>query len=125
MNNNCIRVLADPVQIKECKKTLNKLEEQLNLATQIFNLSGNAARLKILFLLHKEGEMCPCDLSDILDISVGGISQHLRKLKDGKLVKYKKVGQTVFYSIVEDNIQAIRPVLDSLLNNNNKKESIS
>ncbi|AWW29478.1 transcriptional regulator [Echinicola strongylocentroti] len=125
MNNNCIRVLADPVQIKECKKTLYKLEEQLNLATQIFNLSGNAARLKILFLLHKEGEMCPCDLSDILDISVGGISQHLRKLKDGKLVKYKKVGQTVFYSIVEDNIQAIRPVLDSLLNNNNKKESIS
>lgn len=117
--------MADPVQIKECKKTLNKLEEQLNLATQIFNLSGNAARLKILFLLHKEGEMCPCDLSDILDISVGGISQHLRKLKDGKLVKYKKVGQTVFYSIVEDNIQAIRPVLDSLLNNNNKKESIS
>ncbi|MEQ8878423.1 MAG: metalloregulator ArsR/SmtB family transcription factor [Cyclobacteriaceae bacterium] len=124
MSKTCIRVLADPVQIKECKESLNQLDEQLDLATQIFNLSGNAARLKILFLLYKEGEMCPCDLSDILDISVGGVSQHLRKLKDGKLVKDKKVGQTVFYSLVEENVQMIRPVLESLLNDI-KKETVS
>ncbi|WP_020531090.1 ArsR/SmtB family transcription factor [Flexithrix dorotheae] len=123
MSNSCIRVLADPVQIKECKKTLNRLDEQLNLATQIFNLSGNAVRLKILFILHKEGQMCPCDFSDILEISVGGVSQHLRKLKDGGLVKDKKVGQTVFYSLVEDNIKVIIPVLESLIDKN-KKESI-
>ena len=124
MSKTCIRVLADPVQIKECKESLKQLDEQLELATQIFNLSGSAARLKILFLLHKEGEMCPCDLSDILDISVGGVSQHLRKLKDGKLVKDKKVGQTVFYSLVEGNIQVIKPVLKSLFDNN-KKEPVS
>ncbi|WP_424963910.1 ArsR/SmtB family transcription factor [Ekhidna sp.] len=123
MSKACIRVLADPVQIKECKESLNQLDEQLELATQIFNLSGNAARLKILFLLHKEGEMCPCDLSDILDISVGGVSQHLRKLKDAKLVKDKKVGQTVFYSLVEENIQVIKPVLKSLFDN--YKEPVS
>ena len=114
MSNTCIRVLADPVQIKECKATLSRLEDQLDLTTKIFNLAGNAARLKILFLLHKEGEMCPCDLSDILDISVGGVSQHLRKLKDGGLVKDKKVGQTVFYSLVESNLEIIKPVLESL-----------
>ncbi|MEQ8679074.1 MAG: metalloregulator ArsR/SmtB family transcription factor [Cyclobacteriaceae bacterium] len=121
MSKTCIRVLADPVQIKECKESLNQLDEQLELATQIFNLSGNAARLKILFLLHKEEKMCPCDLSDILDISVGGVSQHLRKLKDGKLVKDKKVGQMVFYSLVEINIQIIKPVLDGLLQQNQKE----
>ena len=104
MSKTCIRVLADPVQIKECKESLNELDEQLYQATQIFNLSGNAARLKILFLLHKEGKMCPCDLSDILDISVGGVSQHLRKLKDGGLVQSKKVGQTVFYSIPDNKM---------------------
>ena len=124
MNKTCIRVLADPVQIKECKVSLNQLDEKLELATQIFNLSGNAVRLKILFLLHKEREMCPCDLSDILEISVGGVSQHLRKLKDGKLVKDKKVGQTVFYSLVEENIQVIRPVLESLLNDSKKEQVI-
>ncbi|MEP0368594.1 MAG: metalloregulator ArsR/SmtB family transcription factor [Cyclobacteriaceae bacterium] len=121
MSKTCIRVLADPVQIKECKESLNQIDDQLDQATQIFNLSGNAARLKILFLLHKEGEMCPCDLSDILDISVGGVSQHLRKLKDGKLVKDKKVGQTVFYSLVGTNIQIIKPVLDGLLQQNQKE----
>ncbi|MEQ8714224.1 MAG: metalloregulator ArsR/SmtB family transcription factor [Cyclobacteriaceae bacterium] len=121
MSKTCIRVLADPVQIKECKESLNQLDEQLDQATQIFNLSGNAARLKILFLLHKEGKMCPCDLSDILDISVGGVSQHLRKLKDGKLVKDKKIGQTVFYSLVENNIPIIKPVLKGLLQRNQKE----
>ncbi|WP_420575389.1 ArsR/SmtB family transcription factor [Ekhidna sp.] len=123
MSKTCIRVLADPVQIKECKESLNQIDDQLDQATQIFNLSGNPIRLKILFLLHKEGEMCPCDLSDILDISVGGVSQHLRKLKDGKLVRDKKVGQTVFYSLVKENIQVIKPVLKSLFDN--YKEPVS
>ena len=120
MSNTCIRVLADPVQIKDCKDTLNRLDEDLSSTTHIFNLSGNAARLKILFLLHKEGEMCPCDLSDILDISVGGISQHLRKLKDGKLIRDKKVGQTVFYSLVNENIETLKPVLETLSKQNQK-----
>ena len=124
MSNTCIRVLADPVQIKDCKDTLIKLDEDLSLTTQIFNLSGNAARLKILFLLHKEGEMCPCDLSDILDISVGGISQHLRKLKDGKLIRDKKVGQTVFYSLINENIEILKPVL-SMLSKQNQKTTVS
>ncbi len=115
MSKACIRVLADPVQIKECKESLNQLDEQLHQATQIFNLSGNAARLKILFLLHKEGKMCPCDLSDILDISVGGVSQHLRKLKDGGLVQSKKVGQTVFYSIPENKMTMLNTLIELLI----------
>lgn len=118
MSSTCIRVLADPVQIKECKGTINRLDEKLSEATKVFNLSGNAARLKILFLLHKEDEMCPCDLSDVLDMSVGGVSQHLRKLKDGGLVQDKKVGQTIFYSIKSENLLIIKPVLESLLNEN-------
>ncbi|WP_422358906.1 ArsR/SmtB family transcription factor [Reichenbachiella sp.] len=116
MSSKCIRVLADPVQIKECKETIDCLEEKLSEATKVFNLSGNPARLKILFLLHREDEMCPCDLSDVLDMSVGGVSQHLRKLKDGGLVQDKKVGQTIFYSIKSENLLIIKPVLESLLN---------
>ncbi|WP_456458875.1 ArsR/SmtB family transcription factor [Reichenbachiella sp.] len=118
MSNSCIRVLADPVQIKDCKETIKRLDSKLNEITSIFNLTGNAARLKILFLLHKEGEMCPCDFSDVLEISVSGVSQHLRKLKDGGLVQDKKVGQTIFYSIKSENLLIIEPVLESLLNEN-------
>lgn len=122
MSNTCIRVMADPVQIKDCKETLRSLQQPLAKATQIFNLAGNAARLKILFLLYKEGEMCPCDFSDILDISVGGVSQHLRKLKDGGIVKDKKVGQTIFYSLIDENMEMIKPMLASLFN---QKETVS
>lgn len=122
MSNTCIRVLADPVQIKECKEAVQSLEEPLADATKIFNLAGNAARLKILYLLSREGEMCPCDFSDILEISVGGVSQHLRKLKDGGIVRDKKVGQTIFYSLVKENMEMIKPILDSL---SIQKESVS
>ena len=121
MSNTCIRVLADPVQIRGCKEELQLLENPLKNLAKIFNLAGNAVRFKILYLLHKEEKMCPCDLSDILEISVSGISQHLRKLKDGGIIKDKKVGQTVFYSIVEENAQVVQPVLESLLT---KKESV-
>ena len=122
MSNTCIRVLADPVQIKECKEAVQSLEEPLADVTKVFNLAGNAARLKILYLLSREGEMCPCDFSDILEISVGGVSQHLRKLKDGAIVRDKKVGQTIFYSLVKENTEMIKPILDSL---SNQKESVS
>ena len=122
MSNTCIRVLADPVQIKECKEAIQLLEEPLADVTKVFKLAGNAARLKILYLLSREGEMCPCDFSDILDISVGGVSQHLRKLKDGGIVMDKKIGQTIFYSLVKENMKMIKPALDSLLN---QKASVS
>lgn len=121
MSNTCLRVLADPVQIKDCKNSIRKLESELDQITKTFNLAGNAARLKILFLLSKEGEMCPCDLSDVLEISVGGVSQHLRKLKDGGLVRDKKVGQTVFYSVVEENTKILNQVIEDLLQENSKE----
>ena len=121
MGNTCIRILADPVQIKDCKESLRSLESPLSNITKLFNLAGNGARFKILYLLYKEAEMCPCDLSDILEISVGGISQHLRKLKDGGIIKDKKVGQTVFYSLVDEKSVIIQPVLAGLLERNQEK----
>ncbi|WP_416865224.1 MAG: ArsR/SmtB family transcription factor [Imperialibacter sp.] len=123
MSNTCIRVLADHVQIQECKDELNELEGTLKNLTRLFNLSGNAARLKILYLLKREGEMCPCDLSDVLEISVGGVSQHLRKLKDGGLVVDKKVGQTVFYSLVAQPTELLLPVFDILSTSKRTVES--
>ncbi|GJM29645.1 MAG: hypothetical protein DHS20C17_22800 [Cyclobacteriaceae bacterium] len=110
----CIRVLADVNQIRQCKEDLFKVQAHSSSISKVLGLAGNEVRLKILFLLYQEGELCPCDLSDILNISVPAISQHLRKLKDGRMVQDKKVGQTVFYSILEQNIKLIEPVLDHL-----------
>jgi len=119
----CIRVLADVNQIKRCKEDLSRIENQTKLSSKVLGLAGNEVRLKILFLLYQEGEMCPCDLSDILTMTVPAVSQHLRKLKDGGMVKDKKVGQTVFYSIMDDNTDIIMPILKNL-NRINIKELV-
>lgn len=110
----CIRILADENQIKQCKKAIAGIEGEIRQMASLFSLAGNEVRLKILFLLHKEGQMCPCDLSDVLSMKVPAISQHLRKLKDGRVIKDKKIGQTIFYSIVEENTQAILPLIAGL-----------
>jgi len=123
MNNKCIRLLADPVQIRDCKKSLQNMQSILRDIASVLNLAGNEVRLKIIFLLDQEREMCPCDLSDVLDMSVPAISQHLRKMKDGGIVKDRKVGQTIFYSIVE-NAKLVDSIMKSLVKEY-KKELVS
>ena len=114
MTESCIRVLADPVQIKDCEERIEEIKTPISEIAKILNLSGNEVRLKILYLLDSEEKMCPCDLSDVLGMSVPAISQHLRKLKDGGLVKDNKVGQTVFYQLVDDSISILKPILTLL-----------
>ena len=113
-DRNCIRILADENQINQCKEDVAGVEVRLKQMAAALSLAGNAVRLKILFLLYKEEQMCPCDLSDVLEMTVPAISQHLRKLKDGGLVTDKKVGQTIFYSLVEENVELILPLLKEL-----------
>jgi len=60
-------------------------------------------------------------LSDVLDISVGGVSQHLRKLKDGGMVKDTKVGKTIFYSLIKENVEIIFPSIIDLVKNSKKQ----
>ena len=122
MTKTCIRVYADVEQINQCKQDIEKVEESVSRLAKALNLAGNEVRLKILFLLEKESKMCPCDLSDILNMTVPAISQHLRKLKDAGLVETKKVGQTIFYSISESNTNILNPIFKLLVS---EKVSIS
>lgn len=78
------------------------LIEQKGLATlaDLLNAAGNTQRLKILYLLHAHKEMCVCDLAEVLELTDSAVSQHLRKLKDKNVVKARRQGQTIFYSLV-------------------------
>lgn len=114
MIKTCIRVFADVQQINQCKSEIVKVENSISHISKILNLAGNEVRFKILFLLYKEKKMCPCDLSDILDMTVPAVSQHLKKLKAGGLVITEKVGQTIFYSLAEEKITSIKPLLESI-----------
>ena len=112
--NSCIRVFADEKQIEACKDELVQVQNTLSQLSRVLNLAGNEVRLKIMYLLHIEGEMCPCDLSDVLGMTVPAISQHLRKMKDGGLIGDNKVGQTVFYSLQEEDIEVLNPLFDRI-----------
>ena len=109
-STKCIRVLKDQHQINQCKTDIASIEEPVQHLSGILSLAGNEVRLKILFLLQQEKQMCPCDLSDVLEMSMSAVSQHLRKMKDKDLVKSKKVGQTIFYSINEEYQTLLQPL---------------
>ena len=117
MTNTCIRVLADINQIKECRETIKTVDESLMLLANAFSLVGNDVRIKILYLLQKEGQLCPCDLSDILRMNISPVSQHLRKLKDAKIITSKKTGQTIFYSVSVEYSEILKPVFKLITNN--------
>lgn len=109
MENSCIRVLADPIQIQDCKEKIKGNEKSFNRLSGILALAGNEVRLKILYLMNEEKELCPCDMSDILGMSIPAVSQHLRKLKDGNIVEIRKVGQTIYYSLKSEHIDILKP----------------
>ena len=105
----CIRQFANKEQIKECKEKIKVCGSTFKELSNILDLAGNEVRLKILYLLEEEKELCPCDLSDILSMSIPAISQHLRKLRDSNIIEFRKEGQTIYYSIKGDHMKILKP----------------
>ena len=122
--NTCIRLYADQAQINFCKDKLKITQRPLSQLSSILALAGNEVRLKIIYLLDKEKELCPCDLADILGMSIPAISQHLRKLKDGGLIESRKEGQTIYYSLMEENLKIIQPFFKHINQQTQKLETV-
>ncbi|WP_242927887.1 ArsR/SmtB family transcription factor [Pontibacter vulgaris] len=123
-NKNCSRIFADQGQIRNCKNKLGTAQKSLTALSNILALAGNEVRLKMLYLLETEKELCPCDLADILGISIPAVSQHLRKLKDGSIVETRKVGQTIFYSLTQDNMEILQPFFKHINQHANELEKV-
>lgn len=121
--NSCIRLKADVQQIKRCKSVVEKSTDTFDYLSNTLSLAGNNVRLKILFLLNQEKQLCVCDLSDILNMKVSAISQHLRKLKDRNLITTERDAQTIFYSITKEYENLLAPFF-SILNDNKKTQTI-
>lgn len=122
--NTCIRLFADQEQIKNCKKKLKTAQKSFVSLSNILALSGNEVRLKIVYLLEEEKELCPCDLADILGMSIPAVSQHLRKLKDGNIVETRKVGQTIYYSLIQENLKILKLFFKHINQQTQKLETV-
>jgi len=113
-NNSCIRQQADLEQINRCKDTVSELNESFDYLANGLSLVGNNVRLKILYLLFEEKRLCVCDLSDILEMNISAISQHLRKMKDRNLLETDREAQTIFYSLTEEYEKMLNPFFEIL-----------
>ncbi|MBN8209583.1 winged helix-turn-helix transcriptional regulator [Bacillus sp. NTK071] len=80
------------------EKTLIEIDK----AAAVFKLLGDKTRLTIIGLL-KDGECCVCEFVEVLQISQPSVSQHLRKLRDTGLVKERRRGQWIFYSLNQEH----------------------
>ena len=123
-NNACIRLYADPVQINACKVKLKSAHKSFTGLSNILALAGNETRLKIIFLLEEEGQLCPCDLSDILGMTIPAVSQHLRKLKDGGIVQTRKEAQTIYYSLTRENLKILKPFFKYIIEQTEKLQTV-
>ena len=73
---------------------------------ELFKVFGDSTRIRILFALF-ESEICVCGLAEALDMTVSAISHQLRVLKQANLVRCRRDGRTVFYSLADEHVKTI------------------
>ena len=95
---SCTRKDVDIDLLRELQLNLLKRPDLSDIANT-FSAIGGESRIKILFLLSEAGELCVCDLSDILGQSVSRVSHQLKILKNSGFVKTRKESPTIYYSI--------------------------
>lgn len=81
-------------------------EELLYDLAELFKIFGDSTRIKILYALL-ESELCVCDLAKLLEVTQSAVSHQLRVLKASKLVKFRREGKTVYYSLADDHVTRI------------------
>jgi len=81
-------------------------EEVLYDLAEFFKVFGDSTRIRIICALF-EAEMCVCDLSALLGVSQSAVSHQLRTLKSARLVRYRKDGKVVYYSLDDEHIKNI------------------
>ena len=102
--------------MKEKEKILNESaaqiretmpeDEYLYDLSELFRIFGDSTRIKILYSLF-DTELCVGDISTILSLSQSSVSHQLRILKDSKLVKFRREGKSIFYSLDDDHVYRI------------------
>ena len=74
--------------------------------SELFKVFGDSTRIRILYVLF-EAEVCVCDIAEVLNMSQSAISHQLRVLKQAKLVKFRREGKTISYSLSDDHVRTI------------------
>jgi DNA-binding transcriptional ArsR family regulator len=101
-DKNCVQ----PDRSEELLDTLRTeahANERLVALAAYFDAASNETRLRILYVLHRAGELCVCDLADVFEITQPAVSRHLKILREKALVEARRDAQTIYYSVCTDN----------------------
>ena len=101
----CERCEIHPDNIRAAADGLPS-EIDLKDVAELYKLFSDYSRVRILYLLA-ERELCVCDLTELMDINQSAISNHLRLLRNGKLVKSRREGKNVYYSLADSHVATI------------------
>ena len=106
MPEYCCAELETHEDLIACTRVQMPDEEVLYDVAELFKVFGDSTRIKILYVLF-ESEMCVCDIAQLLNLSTSAISHQLRVLKHSQLVKFRREGKTVFYSLADSHVSSI------------------
>ena len=101
----CAFLNAHPSAIAAVRAALPEDDTLLDVS-ELFKVLGDSTRCKILFVLLA-AEMCVCDLSQLLGMSVSAVSHQLRILRQAQLVRYRREGKTVFYALSDEHVRTL------------------
>ncbi len=101
----CQEECFHPEMLEKAKKAMMP-EETLRDLAELFKVLGDHTRVKILNALY-HSELCVCDLTSLLEMNQSAVSHQLRVLRAGKIVKSRKEGKNVFYSLDDTHIQRL------------------
>ena len=90
------------------KEVMSKMpdEDTIFELAEIYKIFGDHTRIRILCVLW-EHELCVCDIAKVLSMTDSAISHQLRVLKAARLIKYRREGKTVFYSLADEHVQTL------------------
>ncbi|MDC7220052.1 MAG: metalloregulator ArsR/SmtB family transcription factor [Spirochaetales bacterium] len=101
----CISCKLTEADGERLRKSL-PVEEEIQDLADFFKIFGDPTRVRILFLL-REGEFCVHDISVLIEMQQTAVSHQLKLLRHARLVKYRKEGKQVFYSLNDEHIEEI------------------
>ena len=97
--------MAEEIDINKLKKSMLEEDTIIDIA-ELFKVFADSTRMKIIYALLEE-ELCVCDIANICGTTQSAISHQLRLLKQSKLVKFRREGKTIFYSLDDEHIEQI------------------
>lgn len=101
-SDTCKVTEVHPDAVERVREGLSTSEHLLELSG-LFKVLGDHTRIRILDALHNE-ELCVCDLVEVLGMTQSAVSHQLRVLRSAKIVKFRKEGKNVYYSLDDDHI---------------------